>query len=87
MRMGDWYYVSMWNTKPRNGPGMFPHHVQGWGKAVELRRELNGELSQEARERGVHWDIQNAPPGSRPVKTKKPGRPGRQSPPDRRNRR
>jgi hypothetical protein len=31
----------MWNKPIHDAPGMFPIHVQGWKKAVELRDELN----------------------------------------------
>jgi hypothetical protein len=87
MPKSDCYYVSMWNTQAHDGPGMFPHHVQGWGKATQLREELNAKLSQEDRQRGAHWDIQNSPPCSQPVKKRKRRSTDRQNPLDRRNRR
>jgi hypothetical protein len=83
-----WYYVLKFDSEPPTGPGIMRHPVQGYAEALKLKDQSNGRLSQEDRERGVHWDIQEAAPPSPPVKPKsKRGRSRRQNPSDRQNKR
>ena len=83
-----WYYVVKFHSTPPAGPGIRRHHVQDYAEALILKDQLNAKLSEEERNRGVHWDIQDAPLPCRPLKhPNKVRRSRRQNPSDRRNRR